>query len=166
MPTAKGTAYMATLFDKAGFPIVEMHSRKSQAYRTRVAEEFRRGKDLIMMSSDVSARGMDYPDVTYVLQVWVIQECVCKQNPASARFHMWHSFFAFASRKLSKGTLCHNRIDSGLAKMASVWLSCSYLVRMTGMTWMLPNQLRPAVRLFRKLNIFWILWSRKDSFFR
>lgn len=27
------------------------------------------GKNVIMASSDVSARGMDYPDVTFVLQV-------------------------------------------------------------------------------------------------
>lgn len=29
----------------------------------------RKGKNMIMCSSDVSARGMDYPDVTFVLQV-------------------------------------------------------------------------------------------------
>eukprot|EP00965_Chrysotila_dentata_P191546 6174593-Pleurochrysis_carterae.AAC.1 len=45
-----------------------MHSRKSQSQRTRVAEQFRKGTDLIMFSSDVSARGMDYPDVTHVVQ--------------------------------------------------------------------------------------------------
>jgi hypothetical protein len=32
-------------------------------------EEFRVGRNLILASSDVSARGMDYPDVTFVLQV-------------------------------------------------------------------------------------------------
>ena len=29
----------------------------------------RSGKNVMMASSDVSARGMDYPDVTFVLQV-------------------------------------------------------------------------------------------------
>jgi ATP-dependent RNA helicase MSS116 len=29
----------------------------------------RAGKNVILASSDVSARGMDYPDVTFVLQV-------------------------------------------------------------------------------------------------
>jgi hypothetical protein len=29
----------------------------------------RTGKNVILASSDVSARGMDYPDVTFVLQV-------------------------------------------------------------------------------------------------
>jgi ATP-dependent RNA helicase MSS116 len=31
--------------------------------------EHRTGKNVILASSDVSARGMDYPDVTFVLQV-------------------------------------------------------------------------------------------------
>lgn len=30
---------------------------------------FRTKKNVILFSSDVSARGMDYPDVTFVLQV-------------------------------------------------------------------------------------------------
>ena len=46
-----------------------MHSRKSQPQRTRVADQFREGSNLIMFSSDVSARGMDYPGVTHVFQV-------------------------------------------------------------------------------------------------
>ena len=50
-------------------PVLEMHSRLNQGKRTRVAEQFRTGSNLIMFSSDVSARGMDYPDVTAVIQV-------------------------------------------------------------------------------------------------
>ena len=37
--------------------------------RTRVAGLFREGTGLTMFTSDVSARGVDYPDVTLVLQV-------------------------------------------------------------------------------------------------
>ena len=37
--------------------------------RTRVASQFRDGTGLTMFTSDVSARGVDYPDVTLVLQV-------------------------------------------------------------------------------------------------
>eukprot|EP01036_Dinobryon_divergens_P031075 gene31075-40415_t len=47
----------------------EIHSRKSQGARTRASDEFRLGKEVIMFSSDVSARGMDYPDVSLVVQV-------------------------------------------------------------------------------------------------
>ena len=51
-----------------------MHSRRSQSQRTRVADQFREGSNLIMFSSDVSARGMDYPDVTAVIQVGMPSE--------------------------------------------------------------------------------------------
>ena len=46
------------------------HSHPSpQARRTRTADEFRKATDAVLFSSDVSARGMDYPDVTAVVQV-------------------------------------------------------------------------------------------------
>lgn len=67
--TARQTAYYAAILNNIGLNCLEIHSRKSQAHRTRVSEEFRVGKNLILASSDVSARGMDYPDVTFVLQV-------------------------------------------------------------------------------------------------
>jgi hypothetical protein len=47
----------------------EIHSRKTQSARTKVSDEFRKSKGLILVSSDVSARGVDYPDVTLVMQV-------------------------------------------------------------------------------------------------
>ncbi|KAK1948302.1 DEAD-box ATP-dependent RNA helicase 25 [Phytophthora citrophthora] len=69
-PTARSAQFMAQLFQAAGFPgVLEIHSRKSQAVRTKTAEAFRRGKKVMMFSSDVSARGVDYPDVSLVLQV-------------------------------------------------------------------------------------------------
>ena len=71
--TARQTEMMAYLFRQAGLDVLEMHSRKSQSYRTRTAEEFRKGSNVIMFTSDVSARGMDYPDVTFVMQVHIHQ---------------------------------------------------------------------------------------------
>lgn len=47
----------------------EMHSRKPQLYRTRISDEFRESKCIILVTSDVSSRGMNYPDVTLVIQV-------------------------------------------------------------------------------------------------
>lgn len=47
----------------------EMHSRKTQVYRTRIYDEFRNSKCLILVTSDVSSRGVDYPDVTLVVQM-------------------------------------------------------------------------------------------------
>eukprot|EP01018_Ginkgo_biloba_P033916 Gb_08014 [translate_table: standard] len=51
------------------FNVREIHSRKSQVYRTRMSDEFRNSKGLILVTSDVSARGVDYPDVTLVVQL-------------------------------------------------------------------------------------------------
>ncbi|OWZ23565.1 DEAD/DEAH box RNA helicase [Phytophthora megakarya] len=69
-PTARSAGFMAQLFQAAGYPgVLEIHSRKSQAMRTKTAEAFRKGKKVMMFSSDVSARGVDYPDVSLVLQV-------------------------------------------------------------------------------------------------
>ncbi|XXQ38371.1 ATP-dependent RNA helicase [Plasmodiophora brassicae] len=68
-PTARVVGFCAKLFARAGLPILEMHSRKSQAARTKIADQFRKGSGLIMFTSDVSARGVDYPDVSLIVQV-------------------------------------------------------------------------------------------------
>ena len=71
--TARLTGFMAELFNsvssKIGYDVLEIHSRKSQKQREKASDKFRKQKNAIMFSSDVTARGMDYPDVTFVLQV-------------------------------------------------------------------------------------------------
>ena len=51
--------------------IIEMHGRLDQNARTRAADSFRRAESAIMLSSDVTARGMDFPNVTHVIQVGI-----------------------------------------------------------------------------------------------
>ncbi len=51
--------------------IIEIHARLSQYQRTRAADNFRRAKCGIMLSSDVTARGMDFPNVTHVIQIGI-----------------------------------------------------------------------------------------------
>ncbi len=72
-PTARQTGYMAALFRLAKMDILEIHSRKSQAQRTKTSETFRASTRGIIFSSDVTARGMDYPDVTLVIQMGMTQ---------------------------------------------------------------------------------------------
>lgn len=48
-----------------------IHSKLTQAGRTHAAESFRRSESSILFSSDVTARGMDFPNVTHVIQVGV-----------------------------------------------------------------------------------------------
>lgn len=54
-------------------PVFEIHSRLTQQARTRAADNFRRSRSAILMSSDVTARGMDFPGVTHVIQVGLPQ---------------------------------------------------------------------------------------------
>lgn len=68
--TARTTGFMCKLFLNLGFNAREIHSRKDQNYRTRVSDEFRHSKGgIILFTSDVSARGVDYPNVTLVVQI-------------------------------------------------------------------------------------------------
>ncbi|KAK2630568.1 hypothetical protein QTJ16_001388 [Diplocarpon rosae] len=49
--------------------ISEIHAQLSQQQRTYVSERFRRAKSAILFSTDVTARGMDFPNVTHVVQI-------------------------------------------------------------------------------------------------
>jgi ATP-dependent RNA helicase MSS116 len=72
--TARQTGFMASMTARClRKPIKEIHSRMSQLARTRTSDVFRQAKEGILFSSDVSARGMDYPDVTFVLQVGITE---------------------------------------------------------------------------------------------
>lgn len=51
--------------------LYEIHSRLTQRRRTQCADFFRKSTSAILFSSDVTARGMDFPDVTHVIQVGV-----------------------------------------------------------------------------------------------
>ncbi|GAA5973078.1 hypothetical protein JCM11641_000403 [Rhodosporidiobolus odoratus] len=53
--------------------IVEIHSKKTQEQRTRASDSFRRNSQgySVLVTSDVSARGVDYPGVTRVIQIGV-----------------------------------------------------------------------------------------------
>ncbi|KAI5076371.1 hypothetical protein GOP47_0008436 [Adiantum capillus-veneris] len=68
--TARVTGFTFTLFERLGFNCREIHSRKAQGHRNRVSEEFRKSQGgIVLFTSDVSARGVDYPDVTLVVQI-------------------------------------------------------------------------------------------------
>jgi ATP-dependent RNA helicase MSS116 len=68
-PTTNLVAYYADLFNFGlDIKVMEIHSRKSQNYRTSVSNRFREVSQGILFTSDVSARGVDYPNVTHVIQ--------------------------------------------------------------------------------------------------
>lgn len=49
--------------------VSDIHSKLTQQTRTRAADEFKRAQSAILFSSDVTARGMDFPNVTHVIQI-------------------------------------------------------------------------------------------------
>eukprot|EP00816_Leptocylindrus_hargravesii_P002347 CAMPEP_0196802376 /NCGR_PEP_ID=MMETSP1362-20130617/1989_1 /TAXON_ID=163516 /ORGANISM="Leptocylindrus danicus, Strain CCMP1856" /LENGTH=686 /DNA_ID=CAMNT_0042173651 /DNA_START=18 /DNA_END=2078 /DNA_ORIENTATION=+ len=68
-PTSMMVKFYSELFNKClNIKVIEMHSKKNQSYRTRSSDYFRRRRKAVMFTSDVSARGVDYPDVTHVIQ--------------------------------------------------------------------------------------------------
>lgn len=56
-------------FGRDALPIWDIHSKLTQAQRTRAAEAFRRSSSGVLVSSDVTARGMDFPGVSHVIQI-------------------------------------------------------------------------------------------------
>lgn len=91
------TRLVADLLGELKMNVREIHSRKSQSYRTKVSDEFRKSKGLILVTSDVSARGVDYPDVTLVVQVR-------SQLPITwlLSFHFSRQYLAVASSVLKQ----------------------------------------------------------------
>ncbi|KIW46732.1 uncharacterized protein PV06_02378 [Exophiala oligosperma] len=49
--------------------VLEISSQLTQSQRERNTQEFRNSTSAILVASDVAARGMDFPDVTHVIQV-------------------------------------------------------------------------------------------------
>ena len=83
-PTARMVSFYANVFElvycksRDNLEVLQIHSKKSQGYRSRVSSAFR-GEDStnddkttkILFTTDVSARGMDYPMVSHVIQFGV-----------------------------------------------------------------------------------------------
>ncbi|KAI9863738.1 MAG: hypothetical protein M1824_006335 [Vezdaea acicularis] len=49
--------------------IIAIHGKMTQGERTFAARDFKNAKSAILLSSDVTARGMDFPGVTHVIQM-------------------------------------------------------------------------------------------------
>ncbi|KAF9359431.1 hypothetical protein BGX26_012331 [Mortierella sp. AD094] len=72
LPTTRGTQLYAALFEElTNYRLFSLHSKKSQEQRTRTSDRFRKSRGSILFTSDVSARGVDYPDVSLVIQVGI-----------------------------------------------------------------------------------------------
>jgi ATP-dependent RNA helicase MSS116 len=61
--------YAQVFNNKFGRRVLELHGKMQQRERTTVSRRFRNASKAILFTSDVSARGVDYPDVTHVVQI-------------------------------------------------------------------------------------------------
>lgn len=52
-------------------PVFSIHSDLEQRLRTHIADAFRKARSAILISTDVTARGMDFPNVSHVIQFGV-----------------------------------------------------------------------------------------------
>ncbi|KAG9092630.1 hypothetical protein FS749_015559 [Ceratobasidium sp. UAMH 11750] len=69
LPTARATALIAEVMENIlSCPVYCIHSRLSQPRRTKANEDFKRAPMGVLFSSDVTARGIDIPGVTCVIQ--------------------------------------------------------------------------------------------------
>lgn len=70
LPAVRMVRFIADVFRQCSkdIPVWEIHSHLSQSARRRVADSFRRTTRGVLFTSDISARGMDYPDVDVVVQ--------------------------------------------------------------------------------------------------
>ena len=75
LPTTASVVFAHGVFERLAYTdkslprAIDIHSKLGQAQRTRHAEEFRRARSAILLSSDVTARGLDFPNVTHVIQL-------------------------------------------------------------------------------------------------
>ncbi|KAH6695524.1 ATP-dependent RNA helicase [Plectosphaerella plurivora] len=70
-PTAALADYYSLVLANIGGmpPVSVLHSRMTQNKRTKVTNEFRLAQSAVLVTTDIIARGMDFPGVTSVLQV-------------------------------------------------------------------------------------------------
>ncbi|KAJ1653210.1 hypothetical protein IWQ61_006626 [Dispira simplex] len=73
LPTTTATQLYGEIFDRLNMPSFSLHSKKRQETRSRVSQRFRKTPSSVLFTTDVSARGVDYPDVGLVLQVGIPQ---------------------------------------------------------------------------------------------
>jgi ATP-dependent RNA helicase MSS116 len=69
VPSTSAVGTFCHLLDSMpGIATMMLHSKLSQPQRSRISDQFRRSRSSVLVTTDVSARGVDYPGVTLVIQ--------------------------------------------------------------------------------------------------
>lgn len=89
-----------------GFNAQGLHADKTQADRTRVLEAFKAGKCPLLVATDVAARGLDVPNVEYVINYsfpLTVEEYVHRigRTGRAGKTGIAHTFFTVADKARS-----------------------------------------------------------------
>jgi ATP-dependent RNA helicase MSS116 len=68
-PATSVVQFTTDVLQSMGLDTLQIHSKMDQTKRVRVSDKFRKSRSSILCTTDVSARGVDYPGVTMVIQV-------------------------------------------------------------------------------------------------
>ena len=58
---------LAVTLERRGFKVSVLHGDRSQSQRLRALDQFRRGRNQIMVATDIAARGIDIEDISHVI---------------------------------------------------------------------------------------------------
>jgi len=58
---------VAKAMERAGIAVLAIHGEKDQTHRSQVMQGFKGGEANVLIATDVSARGIDIPDIHYVI---------------------------------------------------------------------------------------------------
>ncbi|MCD5396806.1 MAG: C-terminal helicase domain-containing protein [Candidatus Pacebacteria bacterium] len=71
--TKKGVEQLSKDLNKKGFKTDSIHGDKNQRQRERALLKFKKNEINILVATDVAARGIDVPDIAYVVNYSVPQ---------------------------------------------------------------------------------------------
>ncbi|SPQ95483.1 unnamed protein product (mitochondrion) [Plasmodiophora brassicae] len=69
--TSRNASYYAKLFVKAGYPVLELHSRMGQQKKIAMSNNFKDAQNVMLFTSDTVVDKTKYPRVTLVIQVGI-----------------------------------------------------------------------------------------------
>ena len=69
MSTCNAVKFYANLLNYVDVTVMALHGQLDQTKRTKVFMEFCKSKDAILITTDVAARGLDIPEVDWIIQV-------------------------------------------------------------------------------------------------
>ena len=58
---------LAQTLERRGLKVSVLHGDRSQSQRLRALDQFRRGRNRVMVATDIAARGIDIDDITHVI---------------------------------------------------------------------------------------------------